>query len=617
MSKAWFSLILTTFLFFASSVTRAQSEPKNVDPSAAQPAAAPAGGVEIGSSLKTGTVKADEDVWKGGREQWFIGAYWRHLWVPRFIQKVLFVQAPSISTGMFKLQPNLGLVATWRSASGFSVQFGLGHLGYHFDGYFRSKNDSADATEAVKSTMDFWHGTAAVLWSAEVVKELAFEFGLGVDLGFITGDIERTEAYYDKRGWHMCDGPLTPALESDTGVPYCNRPNNGTDTDPSDKYGEHYHVKVGKMGDGGNIPPVFLIPTIPMVAVRFAPIKELVIKWELGYSIVEFWTGASVHVALWTAPPPPPAPAELRVVEKPVIKGQVKGVVVEEGTTSPIVAASVVFAARPELSPIQTLADGSFTSYEFEPGEIAMEVSHPDYEANGCNATIGKAGGEVQATCTLAPKPKVGMIDGYVFASSGPVAGANIELSGPMTRKMISDSNGAFKVADAAPGEYSARIVADKYMVKLISFEVAVKETSNVKVELTETARQSLVTVEEKEIKIEQQINFGTNSATIKADSTPLMTQIADAFLRYPEIRLVEIQGHTDSRGNDKYNLDLSQRRADSVRAWLTNAGVSSDRLEAKGYGETMPLKSNRTRDGRASNRRVQFIIKQRVEEQR
>jgi outer membrane protein OmpA-like peptidoglycan-associated protein len=93
------------------------------------------------------------------------------------------------------------------------------------------------------------------------------------------------------------------------------------------------------------------------------------------------------------------------------------------------------------------------------------------------------------------------------------------------------------------------------------------------------------------------------------------MTQIADAFLRYPDIRLVEIQGHTDNRGNDAYNLDLSQRRADSVRAWLISAGVSADRTVAKGYGETQPLTSNKSRNGRARNRRVQFIIKERVEE--
>jgi outer membrane protein OmpA-like peptidoglycan-associated protein len=624
MSKAWFSLIFASFLFFASPVSWAQSEPQKLSPSAAPPAAAdpapsatPAGGVEIGNELKTGTLKADQDEMAGGREQWFIGAYWRHLWVPRFIEKIFFKQAPSISTGLFKLQPNLGLVATWRTASGFAVQFGLGHLSYHFDGYFRSKNDPAEATEAVKSNLDFWHGTAAVLWSAEVIKELAFEFGLGIDLGLFTGDIERTEAYYDPRGWHVCDGPLLPSIKASSGVPYCNKPVNGTDTDPSNKSGEHYHVKVKKMGNGGSIPPVFLIPTVPMATVRFAPTPELIIKWEVGYSIVEFWTGASIHYALWTEPAPPPAPAELRVVEKPAIKGQVKGTVVEEGTTTPILNASIVFVARPELSPILTLADGSFTSYEFEPGEIAMEVSHPDYESNGCNAMIGRAGGEVQTTCTLVLKPKVGIVDGYVFSSSGPVARAKIELIGPMTRKVISDTNGAFKVGDAVPGEYTARIIADKYMVKMTSFAVAVKETTNVKVELTEMPAQSLVTVGENEIKIEQQINFATNSATIKPDSTSLMTQIADAFLRYPDIRLVEIQGHTDSRGNDKYNLDLSQRRADSVRAWLINAGVAADRIEAKGYGETQPLTSNKTREGRARNRRVQFMIQQRTEEHR
>jgi OOP family OmpA-OmpF porin len=65
------------------------------------------------------------------------------------------------------------------------------------------------------------------------------------------------------------------------------------------------------------------------------------------------------------------------------------------------------------------------------------------------------------------------------------------------------------------------------------------------------------------------------------------------------------VEGHTDSVGNDDYNLKLSQRRADSVRKYLVDKGVPAARLEAKGYGEAQPVADNKTADGRAQNRRV------------
>ena len=71
----------------------------------------------------------------------------------------------------------------------------------------------------------------------------------------------------------------------------------------------------------------------------------------------------------------------------------------------------------------------------------------------------------------------------------------------------------------------------------------------------------------------------------------------------------MRIEGHTDDRGKDSFNLDLSQRRADKVKEYLAIIGVSPDRLEAKGFGETMPIASNKRARGRAKNRRVMFII--------
>jgi outer membrane protein OmpA-like peptidoglycan-associated protein len=76
-----------------------------------------------------------------------------------------------------------------------------------------------------------------------------------------------------------------------------------------------------------------------------------------------------------------------------------------------------------------------------------------------------------------------------------------------------------------------------------------------------------------------------------------------------PQIAKVRVEGHTDSVGSDETNLTLSQGRAESVMKYLTDKGVDASRLEAKGFGESKPLADNKTEEGRAKNRRVEFVI--------
>jgi outer membrane protein OmpA-like peptidoglycan-associated protein len=103
-------------------------------------------------------------------------------------------------------------------------------------------------------------------------------------------------------------------------------------------------------------------------------------------------------------------------------------------------------------------------------------------------------------------------------------------------------------------------------------------------------------------------INFKVNSAEITVDSYGLLDEAADVFRRHPALRL-EVQGHTDSDGSDAANMDLSARRAQAVVAYLIRRGVAADRLEWVGYGETRPLVDNRSADGKAVNRRVEFRL--------
>lgn len=103
-------------------------------------------------------------------------------------------------------------------------------------------------------------------------------------------------------------------------------------------------------------------------------------------------------------------------------------------------------------------------------------------------------------------------------------------------------------------------------------------------------------------------INFDTDKATIKPGSMPVLDRAVEVMKNYPEIR-VKIVGHTDDRGAYTHNLDLSQRRAAAVRDYLVEGGVSSDRISTDGVGPDQPIETNETPEGRAKNRRIEFIL--------
>jgi OOP family OmpA-OmpF porin len=96
---------------------------------------------------------------------------------------------------------------------------------------------------------------------------------------------------------------------------------------------------------------------------------------------------------------------------------------------------------------------------------------------------------------------------------------------------------------------------------------------------------------------------FETNSAELKPESIPVLHGAVATLKRYPELG-VEVAGHTDSRGSDAYNLDLSARRAATVLKFLQDGGVTNN-VTSRGYGERQPIASNNTEDGRQQNRRV------------
>src|SRR5262249_3168376 len=105
----------------------------------------------------------------------------------------------------------------------------------------------------------------------------------------------------------------------------------------------------------------------------------------------------------------------------------------------------------------------------------------------------------------------------------------------------------------------------------------------------------------------EKQIHFATGKSDIPAESEPVLTDLAQAMKDHPGWKL-RVEGYTDNVGSPSLNMKLSEDRAKSVMNWLVDHGVEKNRLSAKGYGETNPVASNSTEDGRAQNRRVDVV---------
>ncbi len=115
------------------------------------------------------------------------------------------------------------------------------------------------------------------------------------------------------------------------------------------------------------------------------------------------------------------------------------------------------------------------------------------------------------------------------------------------------------------------------------------------------------VPIKEK-VSIELKVEFALNSSVVKDVYAGHIQKVANFLKAYPDT-MAEIAGHTDSTGAESYNLKLSQRRAENVMKYLIGKGINPSRLKAAGYGESMPVADNSTKEGRQKNRRVVAVI--------
>jgi OOP family OmpA-OmpF porin len=105
-------------------------------------------------------------------------------------------------------------------------------------------------------------------------------------------------------------------------------------------------------------------------------------------------------------------------------------------------------------------------------------------------------------------------------------------------------------------------------------------------------------------------IRFDSRRTTIDPDSAGLLDRLIETALRCPTAN-IEIAGHTDGDGEDGFNQALSEKRAQAVTDYLVKAGLPADRFTATGYGSTQPVASNGTDEGKAQNRRIEFVVRE------
>jgi outer membrane protein OmpA-like peptidoglycan-associated protein len=111
------------------------------------------------------------------------------------------------------------------------------------------------------------------------------------------------------------------------------------------------------------------------------------------------------------------------------------------------------------------------------------------------------------------------------------------------------------------------------------------------------------------DVRLTSDILFDYNSSELRGESRTTLNSLADNFQKYPD-EIIDVEGHTDSTGSPEYNLGLSERRAFSVKDYLTKQGVPGTRVNAVGFGESHPKASNDTPEGRQLNRRVEIHIR-------
>lgn len=240
-------------------------------------------------------------------------------------------------------------------------------------------------------------------------------------------------------------------------------------------------------------------------------------------------------------------------------------------------------------------------SLELDQGKYSFSASAQSFGENTIEKSIpGGAGVEVVI--------ELGMLPGSLIVTAVDEEGNGIP-DAIWTHASLSPGGEKAGVAfEANPGDYDLVVSAPGFRQMTGTALVVSEEQVEVQVVLVPAK----VEISAERIDIQDSVYFEVNKDIIKSESFELLDEVAETLIAHPELTLIRIEGHTDSRGAADANKELSQRRAEAVRTYLVSKGVEAERLEALGYGEEKPLERGSSQAAYAKNRRVDFFVAER-----
>lgn len=285
------------------------------------------------------------------------------------------------------------------------------------------------------------------------------------------------------------------------------------------------------------------------------------------------------------------------------------GVVLNEKDQQPLVADVELTVKDKEPSKIRTNTTGKFESKLSETTSIAVSAKSEGFQPKSQNIAVPLLMRDttIYVELLLKPIPKKLILAGSVFDKKTDqlIPGSKLDIS------VRGDKKTAFKLV-AEKGGYEREIPKIGRYIITASAEGYLNTTDSVEVESTENTPVVkdiyLVPIEVGVTVRLKNIYFDFDKTTLKKESFTELNKVVE-FLKQNESVEIEIAGHTDNKGSDDYNANLSQGRSQSVVDYLISQGIDSNRLSAHGYGESKPIDTNDTDDGRANNRRVEFTV--------
>lgn len=299
--------------------------------------------------------------------------------------------------------------------------------------------------------------------------------------------------------------------------------------------------------------------------------------------------------------------------------GRFHGIVKSAQTGEPVQKAAMLIKEPEEMRVDVNPDSGAYLTPPIPAGTVEYTVIADGYEATkGTIDVISNRNLEQDIAMTpraMTKKKEVvrpAIVGGRVLDAGGLPVAAVVRFDpdpgfGPI--KTNADT-GRFR-KEIKPGSYTAIFTAEGFKPK--EKAVRLESGQNFFVEVTldpvQPSKPEGAQLEKDRIVLQDQINFVTGSDRLAESSYPALLQVADIIKKNPNVKLIQVEGHTDDRGGAQTNQRLSQKRAEAVVQFLVQSGVETGRLTAIGFGEAVPIADNSTEAGRARNRRVEFTI--------